>query len=203
MEESVSTRADGAHYSRQDVDYVVGLFPELEAITAADLRRKVIEIWLDCWHESAWPRIEDAPKNPSDLGSERRLYQHVRAVTQAALATAEIVGRMHDLVIDRDTITAAGLLHDVSKLVEYEPVDRDAATVSARGRLIQHATYGAHKAWEKGIADEVVHIIVSHTRHSGRPPSTIEGVIVHYVDDLDSDALLIAAGKPPSLARHW
>lgn len=186
-------------YTKQDIEYVASVFPEVEQITSEDLRRKVLEIWVDMWHESGWKRIEDAPKNPSNAG-ERPLYQHVRAVTQEALATAEIVKQLHKIGFDRDVLIAAGLLHDVSKLVEYQPGEGK-ATTSQRGKLIQHAVYAAHKAWEKGLPDEIVHIIISHTHNSNKRPSTWEGIVIHYVDYLDSDALLWAAGEKLLLSR--
>jgi putative nucleotidyltransferase with HDIG domain len=180
-------------YSQEDLDYVASVFPEVNDIQSEELRRKVLEIWIDIWHESKWERIEDAPKNPENVG-DRRLYVHIRAVTLEALATAEIMQRLHDVPFDRDVMIAGGLLHDVSKLVEYEPKGTTAGK-SARGKLIQHAVYGAHMAWEKGLPDEIVHIIISHTHNSGHKISTWEGVVIHYVDYLDSDALLHAAGQ--------
>lgn len=186
-------------YTRQDLDYVAAIFPEVDQISSAELRQKILEIWVDMWHESGWKRIEDAPKNPSNAG-ERPLYLHVRAVTQEALATAEIVKQLHDISYDRDVLVAAGLLHDVSKLVEYQPGDGK-ATTSQKGKLIQHAVYAAHMAWAKGLPDEIVHIIISHTHNSNKRPSTWEGVVIHYVDYLDSDGLLWAAGEKLLLSR--
>lgn len=199
----MSTPTDVSTPSAEDVAYVTSLLPEIESISDARLRQAVIEIWIECWRESDWERIEDAPKNPSNLGPERRLYQHVRGVTQQALATADIVQSLHGIVADRDVMLAAGLLHDVSKLVEYQPDGAGGARTSEFGKLIQHAAYGAHKAWEKGVPDEVVHIIISHTRNSNKPPRTLEGLIVHYVDYLDTDALLFDAGAKLDLHKHW
>lgn len=186
-------------YTKEELDYVASIFPEVNDIKSEELRQKVLEIWIDIWHESGWKKIEDAPKNPSNTG-ERPLYQHIRAVTQEAVATAEIVKNLHGIDYDSDVVIASGLLHDVSKLVEYQPGDGKAST-SKRGKLIQHAVYGAHKAWEKGLPDEIVHIIVSHTHNSNKRPSTWEGIIVHYVDYLDSDALLWAAGEKLLLSK--
>lgn len=181
-------------YSEEDLAYVEGVFPELAQIGSSELRRKVAEIWIDVWHESNWARIEDSPKNPKNVS--KPLSTHIRSVTQQALATAEIMKSLHGLEYDRDTIIAGGLLHDVSKLVEYEPSTAGSGISSERGRLIQHAVYGAHKAWEKGLPDSIVHIIVSHTKNSNREPATWECVVIRYVDYLDSDALLWQEGKP-------
>lgn len=186
-------------YAPADLEYVASVFPEVHEISSEELRRRVLEIWVDVWRESAWARIEDAPKNPENVG-DRPLYLHVRSVTQQAIATADIVQRLHGISYDRDLVIAASLLHDVSKLVEYEPSDAGAVK-SRKGKLIQHGVYGAHKAWAHGLPDELVHVIISHTHSSGLKPSTWEGIIVHYVDYLDSDALLKDAGNPLLLGK--
>ena len=186
--------------ARTDADYVASLFPELAEISSEELRRKVVEIWVEVWRESTWERIEDAPKNPANLPDSRSLVDHTRAVTREALVTARVLAEVHGIETDNDTIVAASLLHDVSKLVEYERGD-DGAGTSARGRLIQHAVYGAHKAWARDLPDEIVHIIVSHTKNSRKAPRTLECAVVHYVDYLDTDALLFAAGEPMLVAK--
>lgn len=189
----MSTPSTEADIDR-DQSYVRSVFPEIDEIHSPELRSKVTEIWVEVWKESGWQRIEDVPKNPKNVAG-RPLCGHIRSVTQQALATAEIVRRQHGIEYDRDVLLAASLLHDVSKLVEYEP-SGGGASASSRGQLIQHAVYGAHKAWEKELPDPIVHIIVSHTHSSGKRPSTWECIVVHYVDYLDSDALLWREGQP-------
>lgn len=188
----------GRPQSAEDLAYIAEVYPELDQLHDATLRTKVARIWSEVWHESTWKRIEDAPKNPNVPG--KPLYAHIRSVTRQALATAEIMKEIHGKDYDHDTLVAGGLLHDVSKLVEYE-ASGDGAVKSKRGKLIQHAVYAAHKAWEHDLPEEVVHILVSHTHSSGVRPITWECVVIHYVDYLDSDALLYQAGKPLLLQR--
>jgi putative nucleotidyltransferase with HDIG domain len=190
-------------HSAEDVAYVSSLLPEIDLITDGELRADVAAIWIECWHESSWERIEDAPKNPGLSRSDRPLYEHVRAVTQEAIAAADVVEARHGVVADRDTLLAAALLHDVSKLVEYRLDESGDAGSSPFGKLVQHAVYAAHKAIEKGLPDEIVHAIVSHTRRSRVPPRTLEALILHYVDYLDTDVLLLAAGQQLDLHKRW
>ena len=185
-----------------DNAYITSLLPEIEDISDARLRGQVAAIWVECWRESRWERIEDVPKHPN-LGMGRGLIDHVRSVTQQALAAAEIVQARHGIAADRDTLLAAGLLHDVSKLIEYEPDGNGGARTTTHGELIQHAAYAAHKAWEHGLSEEIVHLILSHTPASNKPPQTLEGLILHYVDFLDTDALLFDAGAGLELHEHW
>jgi putative nucleotidyltransferase with HDIG domain len=183
--------------TQEDTVYIRRLFPEIELIKDISLAQRVIEIWAETWHASEWVRIEDAPKNPSTLPANRTLVAHVRAVTQQTLAVAKIVKEIHDINVDTDVLLVGSLLHDVSKLLEYGP-----GKGPTRIRdLIQHGVYGAHKAMEKDLPIEVVHMIISHTMSSKKAPATLECVILHYVDYADSDALLWASNQPLLVAK--
>jgi hypothetical protein len=48
-----------------------------------------------------------------------------------------------------------------------------------------------------------VHAIVSHTRRSGVAPRTLEAVILHYVDYLDTDVLLLDCGQELDVQQRW
>ena len=171
-------------------DDVAEAFPELELIADASLRNCVAEVWLECWRESAWVKLEDAPKSPT-LPSPS-LVAHTRAVVRLALATADLERDLRGRHYDRDTLVAGALLHDVSKLVEWEPGPAG-PVASKRGRLLQHAVYAAHKALAKGVVDEVVHIVISHTEQSGVAPQTWECKLVRSADLIDSAALELLA----------
>jgi putative nucleotidyltransferase with HDIG domain len=186
-------------FPQSDIDYLVGLFPEVNEIASTDLRQKVIEIWLDVWKASDWERIEDVPK--ALAGGHYKLYKHIQSVTRMALATSQIITEQHGVEFDRDLLIAGGLLHDVSKLSERQM--RDGAVQNTElGKLVQHAVYAAHLAWEKGLSDELVHIIVSHTFISGHLPITPEAVLVRYVDYLDTDILLREEGRPLTMGTR-
>lgn len=178
-----------------DRAYVQGLFPEVNGISDPELRGKVVDIWVETWRRSGWERIEDVPKNPETVGLRRNLVSHVRAVTAGALGIARAVGEFHGLRVNTDLLIAGCLLHDVSKLLEYEPRGEGAGK-SALGRLIQHAVYGVHMAIKYGLPLELAHIINSHTAESRLAPRTLEAVIIYYADYADSDVLLLEAGRP-------
>lgn len=190
-------------HSTEDVAYIISVLPEIELISDDELRARVVGIWIECWRESSWERIEDAPKNPALSRTARPLHEHVRAVTQEAIAVADVIEARHGVVADRDTLLAAALLHDVSKLVEYELDASGEATNSSLGTLVQHAAYAAHKAIEKDLPNEILHAILSHTRQSRLPPRTLEALILHYVDYLDTDVLLLGTGHQLDLHKHW
>ena len=174
--------------------------PELNLIRQSALRQATAEIWAETLAESDWGTLADAPKNPESLPPRRRLLEHSRSVALQALAVAEVIKKIHGIGFNQDELVAAALLHDVSKLLEYGPGDGVAGKTPV-GKKMQHGFLGAMKAVQHGMPDELVHSIIVHTRHSRDMPQTWEAIIVHYVDYLDSDALLFAEGRPLLLKK--
>ncbi len=174
--------------------------PELELIRDSKLRDATAQIWAETLKESEWEALADAPKNPETLPLSRRLLEHTRSVALQALAVAQVVEKIHGIGFDQDELVAAALLHDVSKLLEYGPTS-DGAGKTRTGKRIQHGILGAVKAMEHGLSEDLVHNIIVHTHNSRYLPQTWEAILVHYVDYLDSDALLFAEGRPLLLKK--
>jgi hypothetical protein len=105
------------------------LLPELHLIGDAELRDKVREIWQELWRESKFEALEDVPISPKVPTAH---LPHNRCVVTMALAIADALERFHGITLDRDMLVAAGLLQDVSKLVEMQP-GPDGAGAGARG----------------------------------------------------------------------
>lgn len=171
--------------------YLLGFFPEIEKIGDKELAEKVLAIWSDVLDESEWERIEDVPKNPLYASDSDTLLRHTQSVIRMAMAVAQIVVDMYGREVDMDVLIAAAVLHDVCKLREYS---KDG--LSKFGKLMQHGVYSAVKGFEFGLSLEMNHILLTHTKKSTVAPQTVEGVILHYVDYLDSDITRMFAGKP-------
>lgn len=170
--------------TREKLD-LSGIFPELELISDPSLRRAVESVWQELWRDSAFERIEDVPS------STEIPYSHVRhnqAVVALALAAADVFERVHAVRVDRDSLIAAALLQDVSKLVEYRPGE-DGAELTQLGLDFPHAFWGAHIALKHGVPASVSQIILTHTPHSAVFPTSLEGKILYYVDQLDVIAI--------------
>jgi hypothetical protein len=109
------------------------LLPELHLIEDAELRDKVRAIWQELWSESKFEALEDIPISPKVPAPH---LPHNRCVVTMALAMADALERFHGIKLDRDMLVAAGLLQDVSKLVEMQPgrarAHRDRAQLSTR-----------------------------------------------------------------------
>lgn len=186
-----------------DENSIRDLLPEAEWIHDSWLRSAVLSIWGEAVAEGGWDDPMRCPKHPVDTPATP-LIDHVRSVTRQAVAVADIVADQYGIAIDRDTLIAGALLHDVSKLVESEPTEAQSgqARKSKLGGLFQHGVLGAFKAWARELPPEVIHIIITHTDQSRLAPKTVEGIIVHYVDYCDSDLLLHLAGRPLFVAAR-
>ncbi|MEX2533961.1 MAG: HD domain-containing protein [Trueperaceae bacterium] len=170
------------------------LLPELAYIANDAWREAVVNIWAEMWEASPWADPSDCPKHATHVPDLDNVT-HTRRVTQQALAIAGVIESHGGEVIDRDVLVTAALLHDVSKMLESEPGPAGPRP-SRTGKLVQHAVHGAARAIAHGLPDEVVHVVVGHTYQSATQPATPEAVIIHYVDFMDSDLLLLARDHP-------
>jgi putative nucleotidyltransferase with HDIG domain len=183
----------------QRIERIRSLLPEIEGIADSGLRQAVESIWEEMWSQSGWDELTDIPKNPDAADAPQRvpdawtLVTHTRAVAQLAVTSAEIVRTLHGIPYDNDALLAIALLHDVSKIVEYEGT-KEKSRKSRTGELIQHGVYGAFLMWERKLPEALVHGVIAHTPNSRTIPRTHEALIVRYTDFLDSDSMLLDAG---------
>jgi putative nucleotidyltransferase with HDIG domain len=188
---------------------VEALFSELREIKDPRLRGAVAEIWCETAAEMKWDTLEEIPKNTEEEKG-RSLIGHIKGVTAMALAICEAAKSLHGKEYDKDAMIAASLLHDVSKLVEYEPdpeKPRMANTPrsgrpSNLGKNVQHAVYAAHKMLNKGLSLELVNLVITHTHASGVRGRTWEAAALFYADFADSDAGLSEA-KATLYSERW
>src|ERR1700680_2940118 len=165
---------------------IPAIFPEVAMIADDTLRGGVISVWQELWQESRFDDIADLTSSPEIT------YPHVphnRAVLAIALAVADVFERFHGARVDRDILIAAGLLQDVSKLVEYRPDGHGGAEFTELGENFPHSFWAAHVALKHGIPDSVVQIVLTHTPHSTTFPASLEGKILYYADQLDVIAI--------------
>ncbi len=111
---------------------------------------------------------------------------HYRGVAAVALGIAKgLEDTLGDIGIDRDTLIAAALVHDVGKAYEFWNWDR---WKTERGRTgspsLRHPVYGAHLAIVAGLSDEVVHAVAAHAylAEGAFVRASLEATIVQYAD---------------------
>lgn len=163
-------------------------FPELDAITADDLRAGVVEAWTTAMAENDIDDLDEVPWLPPvqrDLGiDDARLVPHVRDVTACAVELAETLIERRGTAVDLDTVVAGALVHDVSKLAEY-----DGLAETTIGDLLGHPHYGIHVVSRVGLPTRIAHIVLAHTSRTTVEPATIEAAIVRRADEVAADAI--------------
>jgi hypothetical protein len=128
-----------------DDAHVEATFPELDAIDDPELRAGVVAAWRDAATDAGVTDLDAVPWLPPverDLGivGEERLVDHVRDVTACARALAATLADRRGADVDRDLLVAGALVHDVSKLAEFDGHEstpwatRTTASTSSRGR---------------------------------------------------------------------
>ncbi|BBE31029.1 HD family phosphohydrolase [Tepiditoga spiralis] len=121
------------------------------------------------------------------------LIAHTLKVTELALKISETYKN-----VNKDVLIAGALLHDIGKIYEYE-VKPYGIEKTSEGELFGHINIGSNLVMNKSkkiaglkkeYLDEIIHIILSHHGEIeyGSPilPKTIESLIVHFADNIDS-----------------
>ena len=108
-------------------------------------------------------------------------------------SVAKILENRHGIKVNMDFLIAGSILHDASKLVEYEPVANKERKTKL-GDLGQHTLACVSLMLSRKMPEEIVHMVVAHTAKSSTQPKTIEAVILYFVDSLDFNVLKIAHG---------
>lgn len=163
---------------------------ELDEIGDAALREKVVRSWVRAMTMSgATDLAADIPtlKKITRLKGKQHGagLEHVKAVVHFAQAIADAQKGAHGLDVDRDIVVAGALLHDVGKLLEQAPADRNPLA----GKLVRHAFSGVHVAMLEDVPVEVLHVIAYHASEGHRVHRTLECHIVYTADTLSVDAL--------------
>ena len=178
--------------------------PEVAQISDRALQEKAVEAWAYALAHSSFKSIHDIPPagNP-DVNEAKRGDQtdHLRGVTRLAIGIAREMGAAYpELAIDMDTIIAGGLLHDVGKAWEFDPVNRKRWKASQRhfGRpSIRHPAYGAHICLTVGLPEEIAHIAMAHSGEGELLLRSLECMIVHQADYTFWNTLLAGGQLKP------
>jgi 3'-5' exoribonuclease len=105
----------------------------------------------------------------------------------------------HHFVVDIDLLKSGIILHDVGKIRGYDA--RGFIEYTDEGRLLGHITLGFDLVKQKieemedfptELEKQLLHIVLSHQGkfEQGSPvvPQTIEAIVLHYINELDSKA---------------
>lgn len=183
--------------------------PEVGLISDPDLQRRVVEAWAFALAGSSFKSIREIPPagNPGTNEATRGdQTDHLRGVTRIALQVAdEFIAKYPELEINRDTVIAGGLVHDVGKAWEFDPVNR-ARWKASQKRLgkpsIRHPAYGAHICLTVGLPEEIAHIAMAHSGEGELLVRSVENTIVHHADYTFWYVLLAGGMIKPETVRE-
>jgi hypothetical protein len=165
---------------------IVALYPQINQIKNSDLRNAVIAVWQALWDQSSW---SDPAQIPTSSEISYPNLPHTQCVVTLCLSMADALEHHHGTPINRDYLIAGAVLQDASKVVEYAPGPEGKAIKSAIGRQFPHGFWCAHLAIEKGIPYEICHVMLTHSSSAAQFPSTLEGKILYFADQLDVIAI--------------
>ncbi len=170
------------------------LFPCFMKVKDEKVANQILAVWQDMFGQGTWDSIEEINFCPGV--NDYTLQGHINAVTEAAIEVAKVLSKTQGVQFDEQLLITLGLLHDVSKLVEYKPDGHGGSCKTELGEKIQHGAAGAICAEKHGFSLDVVHLILTHTPLSKIKPALKEGILFCYVDLADADALFFETGQP-------
>ena len=161
---------------------------QLEGIQDRELRNNVVKTWVLACERGKWESIEALRKIPFTLLTETHgvnFIEHTIAVTESAVALGRAQVETYASLpykIDFDRLYAGSLLHDVGKLMEYEPDGSGGYRMTLFGKYTRHPVSGAILAKECEVPQDILNTIVCHAREGDGRPQVVEAVFIHQAD---------------------
>jgi putative nucleotidyltransferase with HDIG domain len=125
------------------------------------------------------------------IASEKLRVQTAKVwvTTEGTYQVAKLMNEYQNMNLDLDMCIVLGMLHDVSKYLEFEPDGQGGVRRSEIGKNIQHGVIGAWYAREAGFSLVFQQLIISHTPMSNIKPCNREGTLFGMIDLADADQL--------------
>jgi 7,8-dihydroneopterin 2',3'-cyclic phosphate phosphodiesterase len=155
------------------------------------LRGKVIDLLRNPTLDFDYPRlpVEECPAGAYQHHSySGGLLQHMIGVTKLSMTLCDLVEGVYGGNVDRDTVLAGALIHDIMKCYTYEPRGDGSYISSPLGEKVDHLTLLVAELYKRGFPVDVVHVAASHHGDvSPVKPKTMEALIVSIADLADSE----------------
>lgn len=155
--------------------------------------------WLRRLFEAFWDDADFVKRFKKAPAAKRMHHAYIGGLLVHCLSMAMLADKIaaHYSGLDRDLLIAGAVLHDIGKLREFDYAT--AIDYSDEGRLLSHIVIGLEMLDEKlrqipevprDGANRLKHMIISHHGDPAfgalEPPKTVEALVLHYIDDLDS-----------------
>jgi 7,8-dihydroneopterin 2',3'-cyclic phosphate phosphodiesterase len=162
-----------------------------EEIKNDKLRQMVLELLRKPTLDLDYPclSVEECPAGAYQHHSySGGLLQHTIGVTRLCLTLCDLVEGVYGGKVDRDTVVAGALIHDIMKIYTYEPRGNGSYISSPLGEKVDHLTLLVAELYKRGFPVDVVHVAASHHGDvSPVKPKTMEALIVSIADLADSE----------------
>jgi len=166
-------------------NFLIELIPEFNFIEGSILKKKVLRTWEEAIQSGNW-KISDLLRLPFALSIKDcsvSLIKHVRGVTQVCSESEKVLRKLYqgEIRINRDYLLAGALLHDIGKLLEYKK--KEGTFIKTQlGILLNHPFSGVILCSKQGIPEEILHIIVFHSKEGEGQRKTVESKILYHAD---------------------
>ena len=168
---------------------VARTLPEVKEIQDEVLRIKVIDARAHSLGNGSFDSIDEirASGNPDTpkmkVGTQT---DHIRGVTQLAIAIGDsLLRQFPDLPIDRDTLLACALCHDVGKPFEFDPENQrrwKENPASSGLPAIRRTQYGTHVCLTMDLPEDVCHAAGCHSMEGEFVERSLHVELVHLAD---------------------
>ncbi len=186
-------------------DELLKLIPEFNLIEDDGLREKCLKTYESALEQGGW-QVADLLELPFTLLIDpcpASYVEHVRAVTLTSIGAAKAMQEVYGdlLPINMDYLVAGGLLHDIGKLVEYEPGAEGLTVQTAYGKLIRHPFSGMALAARFDLPPAVQHMIAAHAGEGDKVHRSTEATIVNHADFTNFESLKRAQARKELAAK--
>ena len=155
------------------------------------LRGKVLDLLRNPTLDINYPclSVEECPAGAYQHHSYNGgLLQHTIGVTKLSLTLCDLIEEVYGGKVDRDTVVAGALIHDLMKCYTYEPRGDGSYVSSQLGDKVDHLTLLVAELYKRKFPVEVIHVAASHHGDiSPVKPKTMEALIVSIADLADSE----------------
>lgn len=125
--------------------------------------------------------------------------EHVVGSAKLALTLCDIVEQVYRGTVNRDLVIAGILLHDIFKPATYALNEEGEFVAAPLADYLDHVSLATAELVRRDFPKELVHIVAAHYgSHGLTKPRTVEALICHLADDVDSQLngqVLNAAGS--------
>lgn len=119
---------------------------------------------------------------------EGGLLEHTASVVRISLTLCDLVEEYYDGRVDRDTVVAGAVLHDLMKCYCYEKDERGGFRTSDFGGKVDHLSLMVGELMKSDFPLEVVHVVAGHHGDVGATkPKSLEALVVSLADLVDSE----------------